>query len=298
MRYRTLDTRTWGDARFRALSAPGPSGQVLWLYLLLGPHVTALPGLFVAGEMALAEALGWPIAGLRKCFGELHQQGMAKADWRCRVVYLPNAIKYNPPQNRNQLVGWRKLWDEIPECPLKVEAWQSFKSYVDTCCTIRQVFAELFGEPLAKPFGEPLSSTGLVNIENPGTGSGTGSGTGGGVAAPLSAGKPAVRATTSAPTEGFDAFWSAYPRKVAKQAALKAWSKLNPGPELLAAILAAIERHKRDVPAWRSGDVQYIPHPATWLNGRRWEDQAGGGRTMFGGIKEWLDRETGVANDA
>lgn len=73
-------------------------------------------------------------------------------------------------------------------------------------------------------------------------------------------------------SEDFQRFWSAYPRKIAKENARKAWHKLKPGPELLAVMLQAIERQKQSE-QWRRDEGQFIPHPATWLNGRRWEDQ-------------------------
>jgi hypothetical protein len=69
----------------------------------------------------------------------------------------------------------------------------------------------------------------------------------------------------------FDAFWMAYPRKTNKQAARKAWDRLKPGDDLLKTMLAAIERQRRS-PQWVKDGGQYIPHPSTWLNGRRWED--------------------------
>ncbi len=71
---------------------------------------------------------------------------------------------------------------------------------------------------------------------------------------------------------GFDVFWAAYPRKTAKADALKAWKKLSAPKELQAEILAAHERKKRWV-QWTKDGGQFIPHPSTWLNGRRWEDQ-------------------------
>lgn len=71
---------------------------------------------------------------------------------------------------------------------------------------------------------------------------------------------------------GFDEFWSAYPRKVGKQAAWKAWSKLKPSAELTKAILAAVE-YQRNCPQWQKDGGQYIPNPATWLNQGRWEDK-------------------------
>lgn len=71
--------------------------------------------------------------------------------------------------------------------------------------------------------------------------------------------------------DGFDEFWKAYPKKVAKTQALKAWSKLKPNAELQQVILNALERQKQSV-QWQKDNGQFIPYPATWLNGRRWED--------------------------
>lgn len=70
----------------------------------------------------------------------------------------------------------------------------------------------------------------------------------------------------------FDAFWSAYPRKVAKPNALKAFEKIQPDDALLAKMLTAIDRAKAS-PQWIKDGGQFIPHPATWLNAHRWEDE-------------------------
>jgi len=69
-------------------------------------------------------------------------------------------------------------------------------------------------------------------------------------------------------TSDFLSFWSAYPRKVGKRAAFKAWNKINL-PTLIV-ILESIERHKQ-MDQWK--DEKFIPHPATWLNQGRWEDE-------------------------
>lgn len=74
-----------------------------------------------------------------------------------------------------------------------------------------------------------------------------------------------------APT-GFAEFWSAYPLKKAKATAEKAWAKLKPSGDLQAAILSAIAAHKLSAD-WQRDGGQYIPHPTTWLNQRRWEDE-------------------------
>lgn len=74
------------------------------------------------------------------------------------------------------------------------------------------------------------------------------------------------------PPNGFMQFWTSYPRKVGKHGALKAWGKLQPDETLIETILGAVEQ-QRTWPAWTRDGGQYIPHPGTWLNGRRWEDQ-------------------------
>jgi hypothetical protein len=65
----------------------------------------------------------------------------------------------------------------------------------------------------------------------------------------------------------FDDFWAYYPKKVAKQDALKAWGQLTMFDQ--DEIDMVYELHVR---TWRGKDPQFIPHPATWLRGRRWED--------------------------
>jgi|GEM_PF-1033537 len=69
----------------------------------------------------------------------------------------------------------------------------------------------------------------------------------------------------------FEEFWLAYPRKVGKQAALKAWNSAKQKPDVRT-ILAAIEQQKR-CDQWQRDNGQYIPHPATWINQGRWDDQ-------------------------
>lgn len=71
---------------------------------------------------------------------------------------------------------------------------------------------------------------------------------------------------------GFDAFWTAYPKKVGKGNAEKVWMKLKPDQDLMDRILQALAwQRKQD--QWVKDDGQFIPHPATWLNQKRWEDQ-------------------------
>ncbi len=65
-------------------------------------------------------------------------------------------------------------------------------------------------------------------------------------------------------------FWASYPRKEARKGAAIAWKNLNPDELLVARILRSLEAHKVSA-QW--ADRQFIPHPATWLNGRRWDGE-------------------------
>jgi len=72
--------------------------------------------------------------------------------------------------------------------------------------------------------------------------------------------------------ERFAEFWKHYPRKVGKDAAWKAFERRHPDAEQLAQMLAALAWQKRQ-DAWLKDRGQFIPHPATWLNQGRFEDE-------------------------
>ena len=71
----------------------------------------------------------------------------------------------------------------------------------------------------------------------------------------------------------FDQFWNIYPRKVSKQAAVLAWKKLTPSQQLYEQIIAAVKMSLTENPQWLRQNGDFIPHPATYLNNRRWEDE-------------------------
>lgn len=82
----------------------------------------------------------------------------------------------------------------------------------------------------------------------------------------------------------FDKFWSAYPRKVSKKAAQKSWERIKPTDELFGRIMASLEKAKATY-QWTKNNGEFIPHPATWLNQERWNDEYD---TPPGGISpEW-----------
>ena len=87
--------------------------------------------------------------------------------------------------------------------------------------------------------------------------------------------EPVVKTEKDSFSESFNDFWKAYPKKVSKTSALKAWNKLKPDDKLVREILSALEQQKKSA-QWQKDDGQFIPYPTTWLNGRRWEDDLSG----------------------
>lgn len=67
----------------------------------------------------------------------------------------------------------------------------------------------------------------------------------------------------------FDLFWEAYPKKLNKADAIKAWKSVKAD---LQAILDALQWQK-DLPDWKKESGQFVPYPASYLRGRRWEDE-------------------------
>jgi hypothetical protein len=76
-------------------------------------------------------------------------------------------------------------------------------------------------------------------------------------------------APVQTPEQQFDTFWSLYPRKVGKGAARTAFHRKGKTHEIREAIIHGL---RKQVPAMREKELEYIPHPATWLNQERWTD--------------------------
>lgn len=71
----------------------------------------------------------------------------------------------------------------------------------------------------------------------------------------------------------FDIFWEAYPKKRNKPDSRKAWVQLGleKKSDVVDKIIKAIKEFKthRD---WQRDGGQFIPYPASFLRGERWED--------------------------
>ena len=72
--------------------------------------------------------------------------------------------------------------------------------------------------------------------------------------------------------EPFNKFWGIYPKKVGKSDAHRAWQKLRPSQELSTKIIDSVFAHLQ-APDWKRERGRFIPHPATYLNQGRWDDE-------------------------
>lgn len=150
------------DDRYLALTPIPPCGRGLFHHLIFGSHVTPLPGLSAIGRAAMAEELGWPLEAFDAAFAEILGQRLAKADWQARVVWLPNALKHNLPQSPNVVKGWRRFWDRVPDCGLKVEAFEHMKGRLEA---FGKPYAKAFEETCAKPSGKAFGKPSPEPIE-------------------------------------------------------------------------------------------------------------------------------------
>lgn len=74
---------------------------------------------------------------------------------------------------------------------------------------------------------------------------------------------------TSNPKDLFDSFWNEYPRRVGKESARKAFLKAMKRSEPNEIIAGAVRLGQDpNLP-----EMQFVPHPATWLNRDGWEDE-------------------------
>ena len=83
-------------------------------------------------------------------------------------------------------------------------------------------------------------------------------------------GLPTITNPTTLVDPLFERFWSNYPRKIAKRAALLVWIKMAENERNRA--IEVLPAHVRYWELTHTGP-QYVPHARTWLNQGRWDDE-------------------------
>ena len=154
-RYRKISPCIWNDAKVRGLS---DKGKLTLFLLLTHPTMTSL-GALRANLPGLACELGWKTSVFARAFRELLDCGMARQDADAQLIWFPKFLKHNAPESPNVVRGWAAAFEELPECPLKLDvlagAWATLAAFGES---FREAFREVFGEILPKPCEKPSAS--------------------------------------------------------------------------------------------------------------------------------------------
>lgn len=128
-RYKKVAEAVWTDDKFKQLSPLPPCGQALWLFLLTSPLGCEIPGVYyMAGKGSIGEWLNWEAQDLEQAMKELEELALIKTDWDKKLIYLPNACKYNRPESLNVVRYWAMAWPSVPNCSLKKEIYLNIEN--------------------------------------------------------------------------------------------------------------------------------------------------------------------------
>lgn len=233
------------------------NAQVLALYLMTCPHST-MTGVFHCPILYMAHETGMGLEGATKALARLSEVGFCEYDEASETVFVVRMAAYQIGEslkpNDNRIAGLRKELERMPETRAKT--------------AFLAVYGVAFGlvEPgkkqrASKAPPKPLRSQEQEQEQEQ--------------EKDISSGKPDPHPCRT----GFDRFWSAWPksdRKVAKAECEKRWRSrgLEADADRIVAHVEAMSRTKQ----WRDG---FEPAPLTFLNQRRWEDDATPGRQQM-----------------
>lgn len=221
--------------RFWYQSHLSDDAKLLALYMLTCEH-RELEGLFRLPKEYICADLGWSAKRLAKPFRELLVDEFIDYDDAVGVVLIHKALKYQRPENPNQEKHALDALEALPRTAL-------FAGLLSSAERFAKRFAERLHERFGEPFGKPPTPTPAL--------------------AP--APKSVLRARAKAPADtAFDEFWAAYPRKIDKDRARRAWAARTKAGDEAQEMIAAAGHYYR----WCTESEQeqrYIKHAATFI---------------------------------
>ncbi len=252
--YRTIDCATWDDPWFAELS---PNGKLLFLFFITNRRTSAA-GCFEITRRAMMFETGIRGDALDVALEEIS----SRVTWwpELQVVFVRNFYKHQRANSNkdNFRKSALKSLSDFPET-VQETVWDAYPELRDGEVSHR--------EPSTIPSPTHGDKETVTETETEQKG----------------ANAPA-RANGVAYSAGFLEFWTAYPRKVGKDDAFKAWRQLRPTHNDLPEILRAIAEQKKS-DEWREEGGRYIPHPGKWLRAGRWKDE---------GVEKPVDKYRGV----
>jgi hypothetical protein len=243
--YRTIDVVMWTDDKVRKLP---PDGKLLFLYLITNPqaHVS---GIYQLARETMARQTGLTIKRVNTLCDRLFALRMCSFDAERDVVFVRRMAKYQGRGEKNEAAAVNQI-GILRNSPLVNDFLAEYPSIKDK---------------VSHTLSDPSPSQVCVGTQEQEQEQEQDTHT-------------RIDANAECPTSGeyspaFLLFWQAYPRKKDKGHAWKAWQTASKnGLPAIEAIVAKIVSAKRG-PDWTKDAGQWIPYPASWINGRRWEDE-------------------------
>lgn len=159
-RYRRVRVRLWIEPLFRKLT---DGEKLVAVYLLSGPQTSSV-GLCRVSIATAAEDLAMSIPQFRRRFDVVLRAFRWRHEADSSLLWIPEWIEENAPQNPNIVRAWRTAFNEIPDGPLKAEAAAATVAFLKAK---GQAFRDAFGdvilesvqESMDEPFGNDSPNT-------------------------------------------------------------------------------------------------------------------------------------------
>ena len=269
--YRKVSISFWTDPKVDERFSP--EDKYFFLYLLTNPH-TNLCGCYEINLKQIKDETGYS------------RESISVLVDRFERAY--NIIRYDATTYEMLILNWKKYnWSNSPSFVTSVQKEiqkvknQDFKAFLlDERHCVDTVSDCVHTVPYTVTVTDTVNSYSSnsnndINLENVNT--------------EKEVKKKARKKYEDTPE--FTEFWNAYPKQKDKTKAREEFSRVDVPLDVL---LSALEIQKRSND-WTKEGGQYIPYPAKWLKGRRWEDsmevnvQSGGRYDNLKRIAEELD---------
>lgn len=253
--YAKIAPQFWIGQTGKKIRKLGAEAQVIALYLMSSPHANMI-GMYHIPIAYISADTGIPFEGASKALRGVIEAGLCGYDDEAEVVWLYEMAKYQVGEQLKagdkQCAGVQNAYDNVPGNRFLAGFHDKYASAFHM--KNRREYTSPFEAP-SKPLRSQEQEQEQEREQeqeknNPAKGT------------------PSLDVVEPM----FEQFWDAYPKKVGKEAARKAWSKVKSPAATLGLVLSAL-RWQSKSEQWAKESGQYIPNPATYINQGRWNDQ-------------------------
>jgi hypothetical protein len=166
-RWRQVACRIWNDEKF--IKYPDQT-QLAFLFMLTNRKILPI-GMLMHTVPGLAAEKHWSLEKMTGALEPLIRDGLVRIDEAHGLIWLPNYLTYNMPSNPNQVLAWRWMLSELPNCDLKGEVVSRLREVMDPVCEENKKFEVAFFrvlETLPKPFRNGLANPVIEKSEERG----------------------------------------------------------------------------------------------------------------------------------